>query len=401
MLLVYLSGMCFHRLQDGAALKDKEPGSPAPGRKVKGTKLPVSNLQEGLSGKGSELGSSNGIKGERGSISNAAVSKLPGSTRGSGRSNTASGAMGSTASGLTARPRGDQSPGHATASSMGATGFAATSPGSLAAVGLDGSRGVASRGGRGGGRSSRIGAGFSSRGGGPVSGAMMTPFLTPAGPGGRNGVAPMFYNGNNVFAPNVFYPPAAYGMGLNSAAVASAAASKLQIMESVRKQIDYYFSMDNLCKDIFLRSKMDEKGWIPLAVVANFNRVRMLTPDMMLIVEAMRDSPIVEVAKDSAYLRARETWESWILPLQQRDLSHNPVSPKQSDVALESGVDGQRDAQQVASANKPALSHVESSKPSPAKPVPMVSPSQAAAKDEEDEEEDLFEMDEVGQQNNG
>ena len=27
-------------------------------------------------------------------------------------------------------------------------------------------------------------------------------------------------------------------------------------MESVKKQIDYYFSIDNLCKDIFLRSKV-------------------------------------------------------------------------------------------------------------------------------------------------
>jgi len=40
---------------------------------------------------------------------------------------------------------------------------------------------------------------------------------------------------------------------------------------------------------------MDDEGWIPLAVVANFNRVRMLTTDMMLIVDALRDSSVVEV----------------------------------------------------------------------------------------------------------
>jgi hypothetical protein len=32
-------------------------------------------------------------------------------------------------------------------------------------------------------------------------------------------------------------------------------------------------SMDNLCKDIFLRSKMDNNGFIPVSVIANFNRV--------------------------------------------------------------------------------------------------------------------------------
>jgi hypothetical protein len=66
-------------------------------------------------------------------------------------------------------------------------------------------------------------------------------------------------------------------------------------MEAVKKQIDYYFSVDNLCKDIFLRSKMDEAGWIPMPVIANFNRVRMLTPDLMLITDALKTSDIVEV----------------------------------------------------------------------------------------------------------
>jgi la-related protein 1 len=41
-------------------------------------------------------------------------------------------------------------------------------------------------------------------------------------------------------------------------------------------QIEYYFSMDNLCKDIFLRSKMDDQGFIPISVIANFNRVSTL-----------------------------------------------------------------------------------------------------------------------------
>ncbi len=75
-------------------------------------------------------------------------------------------------------------------------------------------------------------------------------------------------------------------------------------------------------------AQMDEKGWIPLAIIANFNRVRMLTPNMMLIVESLRDSQLVEVAPDCAYVRAKGSWEQWILPPQQRDLSHNPVSPK-------------------------------------------------------------------------
>ena len=41
---------------------------------------------------------------------------------------------------------------------------------------------------------------------------------------------------------------------------------------------------------------MDDEGWIPLALVVTFNRVRMLTTDMMLIVDALRDSKVVEVS---------------------------------------------------------------------------------------------------------
>lgn len=37
--------------------------------------------------------------------------------------------------------------------------------------------------------------------------------------------------------------------------------------------ICFWCSMDNLCKDIFLRSKMDNNGFIPVTVIANFNRV--------------------------------------------------------------------------------------------------------------------------------
>ncbi len=48
---------------------------------------------------------------------------------------------------------------------------------------------------------------------------------------------------------------------------------------------------------------MDDEGWIPLAVVANFNRVRMLTTDMVLIADALRDSEVVEVRMEGCCSR--------------------------------------------------------------------------------------------------
>ncbi|KAG1360992.1 putative La-related protein [Cocos nucifera] len=39
------------------------------------------------------------------------------------------------------------------------------------------------------------------------------------------------------------------------------------------KQIEFYFSYDNLCKDIYLRQKMDDHGWVPISLIAGFNRI--------------------------------------------------------------------------------------------------------------------------------
>lgn len=48
---------------------------------------------------------------------------------------------------------------------------------------------------------------------------------------------------------------------------------------------EYYFSDDNLQKDFFLRNQMDEEGFVPISVIAGFNRLQALTQDTDLIKE--------------------------------------------------------------------------------------------------------------------
>ena len=62
----------------------------------------------------------------------------------------------------------------------------------------------------------------------------------------------------------MYYPPAAYSMPAGG--TPGPVVSHGQLLDAVRRQIDYYFSIDNLVKDLFLRRKMDDGGWIPLAV---------------------------------------------------------------------------------------------------------------------------------------
>ncbi|RRT81291.1 hypothetical protein B296_00002541 [Ensete ventricosum] len=66
------------------------------------------------------------------------------------------------------------------------------------------------------------------------------------------------------FVPHPVVPPAMYIPAIDPQRAA------------LLKQIDYYFSSDNLCKDIYLRQNMDDQGWVPVSVIAQFNRVSQL-----------------------------------------------------------------------------------------------------------------------------
>ncbi|KAL0924641.1 hypothetical protein M5K25_005490 [Dendrobium thyrsiflorum] len=77
------------------------------------------------------------------------------------------------------------------------------------------------------------------------------------------------------------------------------------------KQIDYYFSLENLCKDLYLRQNMDEQGWVPISLIAGFNRVKQLTNNMQYIIDTVQLSNVVEVQGDK--IRKRNDWMAWIL----------------------------------------------------------------------------------------
>ena len=86
--------------------------------------------------------------------------------------------------------------------------------------------------------------------------------------------------------------------------------------------------------------QMDNDGYIPLGMVANFNRVRMLTPDPGLIVEALQDSTVVELSKDGEYVRVSSNHQQWVLPPQQRDLAHKPRPAAVPEAPKPDGGDG-------------------------------------------------------------
>lgn len=87
---------------------------------------------------------------------------------------------------------------------------------------------------------------------------------------------------------------------------------------------EYYFSVDNLCKDMFLRKHMDSQGFVLLTFIASFKRIKNLTEDFEFLRQSCRHLRNVEHHfGEDGYdrLRPREKWEQWVLPAEQRDQS--------------------------------------------------------------------------------
>ncbi|GAB7361030.1 hypothetical protein MBLNU230_g1071t1 [Neophaeotheca triangularis] len=101
---------------------------------------------------------------------------------------------------------------------------------------------------------------------------------------------------------------------------------------AVRNQIEYYFSLDNLLKDEFLRKQMDSQGFVLLEVIASFHRIKTMTTDANLIKAVCLQSPVVEIRvgdDGKERLRAREGWDKWILPVNLRMPGAQNDGPKE------------------------------------------------------------------------
>ncbi|XP_068652881.1 la-related protein 1C-like [Aristolochia californica] len=75
-------------------------------------------------------------------------------------------------------------------------------------------------------------------------------------------------------------------------------ASQPELCRSLRSQIEYYFSDENLVKDTYLKGQMDEQGWVSVHLIAGFRRVKAMTEDISLILKALEPSTHIEVQGD-------------------------------------------------------------------------------------------------------
>lgn len=76
---------------------------------------------------------------------------------------------------------------------------------------------------------------------------------------------------------------------------------------------EYYFSDENLAKDVYLRRNMDQDGFVPIEVIANFRRIQNMTTDLDLILSAVQMSNKLIVKEDKKRVRPVENPTKWLI----------------------------------------------------------------------------------------
>ena len=75
--------------------------------------------------------------------------------------------------------------------------------------------------------------------------------------------------------------------------------------------------------------QMDARGWIPISLIATFNRVVNLTTDVQLVTEVLALSSMVEVR--SGHVRMLQ-WQQFVLPTAaQSQIEGEPQNPDGED----------------------------------------------------------------------
>ncbi|KAI8941386.1 hypothetical protein NX059_002609 [Plenodomus lindquistii] len=143
---------------------------------------------------------------------------------------------------------------------------------------------------------------------------------------------PPYQNGSA--APMQGYPVYDYGMmpPMSPLAFNGYGVDQFALFNMITTQVEYYFSIDNLLKDMYLRRHMDSQGFVSLEFIAGFNRIKNLSTDLELIKLVCQQSGDVEYRTSENgqdRLRRRDGWAQWVLKMEERDESARNDGPKE------------------------------------------------------------------------
>ncbi|CUM65941.1 uncharacterized protein PRCAT00003594001 [Priceomyces carsonii] len=157
-----------------------------------------------------------------------------------------------------------------------------------------------------------------------------------------------FPNFNNQFRQNQFRPQGypqmsgyangSFGFPTPEVQIPPPISPKQEPQEALKQQIDYYFSLENLIRDVYLRKNMDEShGWVSLPFILNFKRVKIIINGIQnsidnkeidadsivldsilkcenLEINYINDKSVDTATVDDIQLRVKGNFRQWLLP---------------------------------------------------------------------------------------
>ncbi|PIA41581.1 hypothetical protein AQUCO_02200195v1 [Aquilegia coerulea] len=102
--------------------------------------------------------------------------------------------------------------------------------------------------------------------------------------------------------------PSSAAVSLSSSTSSSTVTTTIltdDLKEKIIRQVEYYFSDENLPTDKFLMKyvKKDKAGYVPVAVVASFRKMKKLVQDKSLLVAALKESSHLILSSDGKKVR--------------------------------------------------------------------------------------------------
>lgn len=127
----------------------------------------------------------------------------------------------------------------------------------------------------------------------------------------------MYGNSRPIPTGDVTSAASAAAAAAAAAAMSAAAMSANSPSAQLRTQIEYYFSFENMCRDVFLRTQMDEEGWVPMSLIAGFNKVKQFGVGADSIGKYLLGSEVVEVDNEKQRLRQKDAEQRVVWELRQ------------------------------------------------------------------------------------
>lgn len=110
--------------------------------------------------------------------------------------------------------------------------------------------------------------------------------------------------------------------------VSHPALSGEDLMDALKKQVEYYFSRENLMNDGYLISKMNSDLFVPVEVIASFPKIRSLTDDHAALITAMKSCNTISMSEDCANVRPNLKTQRNTIILREIPASTDPEEVK-------------------------------------------------------------------------